>query len=338
MEFSNVPEHSAPEEYTYTPLTPVTPEYRELHGEYTVPDETGTVQSKKEKVREERFSHRLKNRTLMIVFSTIVAVSLIYTSYNVDLLGLDVFDTEYLDFHEWVHDFGLDDPSGNDKAFPGSVDRFPELDNLEPNGSVPGYGVLNEEYIMFYDDSGNKEYVYAGTKHTDNGAVIAEIDGVSYDYDTNTLTLTDYTGDNLEVNLMGNGFTLRLVGDNHLQSVMVYGFYYGGSLLITGTGSLGVNENDIGDFSIMLEAEKSQTCLMIDNTVTVNTLGPVLVFDTTMDNPILVLTPSVIEGGVVEKMEEYEEDGQTYYSYWIHCVEDDGTFVDYSTAKIYNPD
>lgn len=64
-----------------------------------------------------------------------------------------------------------------------------------------------------------------------------------YDISTNTLTLDNFTGEVLEVNLMGNGFTINLIGENHLDELIMWGAGYGGSVTFTGTGSLTLNED-----------------------------------------------------------------------------------------------
>ncbi len=343
-----VPEHVVPEEYTAAPQTPLAPEYRELYGEQEVPDEAGTAQGRQEEVREDRFSHKMKKRALMTVASAVVAVSVIYTSYGIDLLGMDVFKAEFLDFHEWMHhhggepydypdpyepDFIHPDPIGGDSRITGVVSSFPQLTNLAPNGDVPGYGILNEEYIAFMDnfEDMNMTYIYCGSRRLEFGIELTQIDGVSYDYDSNTLTLTNFTGTHLSVNLMGNGFKLKVIGDNYLDSIRVFGFHYGGSLLITGSGTLIISQNGTDDLGISLMAEDSPSCLMIDNTVTVKVYGLVQVSNSTMEQGIYVLSPSSITGGTV-RTQSYQDDGNTIY---YHSVADsegyEAVYVEFSS-------
>ena len=57
--------------------------------------------------------------------------------------------------------------------------------------------------------------------------------GIRYDSSTNTLTLHNFTGPLLDINLMGNGFTIKLEGENHLEMLRAWGFGYGGSVTFT---------------------------------------------------------------------------------------------------------
>ena len=145
---------------------------------------------------------------------------------------------------------------------------FPILPNLEPNGYVTfmDYGVLNEEYVMFEMPGSEPAYLWAGSVY-EREPVIAE--GASYDRENNVLTLTDFKGEDiiLNVNLMGNGFTICLNGENTLGEILIWGFYYGGSLKIIGDGSLTVNPESAFEFGIYLQAEYSESCLMIDSEV-----------------------------------------------------------------------
>ena len=74
----------------------------------------------------------------------------------------------------------------------------------------------------------------------------------SYDLKTNTLTLTDFNNGNylLEANMMGDDFTLCVKGDNRLAGIMVWGDGWGGSLHITGDGTLTVNEKKTMEYGV----------------------------------------------------------------------------------------
>lgn len=189
-------------------------------------------------------------------------------------------------------------------------EAFPELINLTPNGSVPGYGVLDEEYILV---NGNIPVV-AGRAYNKE---TVQPDGVRYDAATNTLTLENFTGKSLEANLMGNGLTVNLVGENHVGSVLVWGFMYGGSIKFTGDGALYVNEQSQNPWGITMNAEGSQTCIMVDRNVTLEAYGyegAVMVYDTTMEKAIYYLGPNVLTGGMRSMV--YGE-GEDYHGYSI---------------------
>ena len=220
------------------------------------------------------------------------------------------------------------DPFGLSSSIPiteAADSSFPILSNLKPNGSVPGWGVLDEEYIILESET-EQSFIYAGKAYAttdENGntvpAPLSAPDGVSYDEASNTLTLTDYTGDVLNINLMGNGFTLKLAGDNRLAHLLVWGFNYGGSILITGDGTLTVNEDSAFDFGILLRAESSQSCLMVGKDVTLDVHGKkaaVFIEATTMDKAIYYLKPLTMTGGE-RKKGSFDFDGVTVDGYTV---------------------
>ena len=106
---------------------------------------------------------------------------------------------------------------------------------------------------------------------------------------------------------MGNGFKLKLVGDNNLKGIVVWGFMYGGSLTVTGDGKLtltGVN----GEPAIKLECENSPSCLMIDSNVTIEIKGGsgnVAVIDSTLDKGIYYLKPLEVKNRQGEDLIRY---------------------------------
>lgn len=201
----------------------------------------------------------------------------------------------------WYEAYAPEEEEGPEHADP----AFPRLTNLSPNGviSVPQYGmenvVLNEEFIFLENTSGGGSYcLAAGSAYTNT---VDTVPGASYDAASNTLTLRGYTGGGLlNVNLMGNGFTVRLEGENRLDGVLVWGFFYGGSLTFTGDGSLTVTGSG-REAGILLQAENSQTCLMVDGGVTLDISGEtmaVLVQGSSMDQGVYYLRPVRLGGGV----------------------------------------
>lgn len=75
-----------------------------------------------------------------------------------------------------------------------------------------------------------------------------------YDYDSNTLTLTNFHGKEtanqtlIQADYMGDDFTILLKGDNSLKTSIYHATMniYNGSLCITGGGNLSLNEGIIG--------------------------------------------------------------------------------------------
>lgn len=89
--------------------------------------------------------------------------------------------------------------------------------------------------------------------------LVSEMSGVSYDKASNTLTLNGLNAPTKTIitNEMGDDFTIRVTGTNHIQQIYAYGYGYGGSVALTGTGELIINENKLASTPIMLEAEGS---------------------------------------------------------------------------------
>lgn len=269
---------------------------------------------------------RLKRLMLLPIASTVAVVSVVFSAFQYDPLGNDFLNAPVSSPPPAMETPVPSSPQGGfpvsspppatETPAPSSPqggfsdaadDAFPLLGNLEPNGPVEGYGVLNEEYILLESSSGQL-FLLAGSAwgHYDTdgnwqAAEISQLPGIAYDPATNTLTLDHYSGPLLNVNLMGNGFTIRLIGDNYLDCLLVWGFYYGGSVTITGSGSLTVNRDMQYPVGIDLRAEFSQSCLMVDSGVRVEAYGTemaVLVRATAMEKAIYYLNPLTLSGGV----------------------------------------
>ena len=101
--------------------------------------------------------------------------------------------------------------------------------------------VLDENgYLLDDPESGTVSHPIYRDRQVTN-----DIAGAHYDLASNTLTLTDFYGVNLalELNAMGDDFTLCINGDCSLAWICVYGSGYGGSLTISGEGTLEINPN-----------------------------------------------------------------------------------------------
>lgn len=96
--------------------------------------------------------------------------------------------------------------------------------------------------------------------------------GVKYSKKTNTLTLTKYSGKNavIEANEMGDNFKIKISGTCNVGKILVWGFGYGGSLRITGKGTLNINKGKPFECAVFMNAEESASRLVIDKTVNLN--------------------------------------------------------------------
>ena len=225
----------------------------------------------------------------------------------------------------------------------GGDSEFPELPNLMQNTYVPGYGILNEDYIELYgkDDEGmfylnptmQKEYQIVNTSSPQ---------GLSYDPSTNTLTMNNYHGGGISANLLGNGFTVVLIGENELEySFIVWGFYTGGSVTFTGDGSLAVNTSGQESVGLMLRSEWSTSCVMIDRRATLDIQGieaAVAVVASDAEKAVYYRSKDTLENvrQVIIGSEEYypydETTGQASetavsYPVWSLCENDGETLV-----------
>ena len=186
----------------------------------------------------------------------------------------------------------------------------PNLVNKEPNGTanVTAYNYDTGTVDTIESAVQDTQYVVLdgvalvkGSGITGAFAPEGTVEGAFYDEATNTLTIRDYTGGTLSTNLMGNGFTLRVLGDCHLDNIEMYGYYYGGSLTVSGDGSLTVNESNASEKGILLDGQCSATALMVDKDVTLDVYGSdaaVMVYATRLSKSIYYLSPQKLSGGL----------------------------------------
>lgn len=134
---------------------------------------------------------------------------------------------------------------------------------LDENGKI-----VNDQYG--WGNVTSKYNVYAEEK-TDNEALA----GATYDKATNTLTLNNLKNKSLQLvtNVMGDDFTINVVGDCELMEIRIWGDSHGGSLKITGDGTLTVNSYKNYDAAITLYAENTDATLNFDESVNVKLYG-----------------------------------------------------------------
>ncbi|MBQ7474605.1 MAG: hypothetical protein IJS78_01655 [Clostridia bacterium] len=269
-------------------------------------DEEGKRRSRRELIKRMMF---------VPIAASLAALSIIFAAFNFDPLGGDFLaspaaapsvspspastesdtssptgdETEPAD-----EDSTADEPP----APPEYTDSFPTLPNLDPDflGIYAWSGMGSEEYVVI-----DAKYLHAGTIYTSGGTPIDTVEGASYDKATNTLTLNNYHGGFIDVNLMGNGFKIELIGDNSLDYIKAWGAMYGGSVTFTGTGSIKLNENRNAPngVGLYLECEDSPSCVMIDRHATVEVFGDyaIVIHRSTLEKAIYTLEPIRMTGG-----------------------------------------
>ncbi|MCR5835068.1 MAG: fibronectin type III domain-containing protein [Lachnospiraceae bacterium] len=163
-----------------------------------------------------------------------------------------------------------------------------------------GNGTGGDAYLCLLNDESYDDQ----TTHTiwkKDGATwipnAESIPGTSYDKSTNTLTLSNFDGSKqyLEANSMGEDFKIKLEGTNTLHKIYVYGSGHGGSLDITGSGSLELNATKtlhLNDRSaICLRGENSKTRLTVENTASVHAISD-------EGQPAVMITDSLDDIGI----------------------------------------
>ena len=200
--------------------------------------------------------------------------------------------TVYAVYREDVHYYAFLDSHG-----PGYVEElddeedFPRLSNMAPDfaGAYAWSGVYTEEYLQVVIDR-QTYFLVAGSYYvTEFNISTTDAPGATYDRATNTLTLDNCKADVIDANLMGNGFTIKLIGENEIGRIVLWGAGHSGSVTITGDGELYVNESEIYDCGFMIMGEGGPAALMVDRDAYVDIYGTkvaVLIAGTTMEKAI----------------------------------------------------
>ena len=147
-------------------------------------------------------------------------------------------------------------------------------------------------------DTGDWAYAYINVRNGEESNLLFSsegtnsIDGMSYDRESNTLTLNNYKSSTTVIvtNMMGDDFKINLVGDNEIGSIGSYGDAWGGSINICGNGSLVINADKVDDYSLGLLAEGTNSVLSVADTCNVTiysgTKAAVYTSDNLTDKPI----------------------------------------------------
>ena len=261
-------------------------------------------------------SKKLKRAGLISIASVLAIVEIFSSAAGFDFLRPD-----------------KDIPSGGEEIVVPTDDTekdddvFPKLDNLDPDfaGEYAWGDYGSEEYIrVAVPEDKDFTYIVAGGAWNSFGYSETTVKGASYDRNTNTLTLKNCTLDYLDVNLMGNGFTIKLEGENRIGGIKMWGAYYGGSLTLKGSGKL------IVDGDLLFDGEFSQTCLMVDAELEVK--GRIMISSTAMKTAIYYKAPLKLEGGEIAVTgDTVAENGLHYYD----CAIVDGSGNPAQNVRFY---
>lgn len=243
---------------------------------------------------DRRRHNRLKDLVLRPAVAVTMVASLTLAGFGIDFLGFDYLNSglttmkhEWLENHEsqwgeyhehweehWEEQWedGRKDEWDEPYSEQWEDDEFPALGNSDPD--ISGKYSWSEEgpeyYLRFY--YGEECYYLqkggAWDIHDAEGKQVDSLDGAYYDLDSNTLTLENFSCDVIDANLMGNGFKIRLIGQNEVGAILIWGAGYGGSLTVEGDGALRVMQR-----GITLNAEGSESCFMVKSGVTLELFG-----------------------------------------------------------------
>ena len=251
------------------------------------------------------------------------------------IMRLDVYYEAYETGREIIYEWEQGRDGDNE-------DYFPQLTNLDPdfdgNYAWENYG--SEEFITVepYGDNETRFLVAGDYWKNERHFQEVEVPGVTYDRETNTLTLRNFEAKSLETNLMGNGFTIELIGNSYVDQVVIYGANYGGSVKFTGSGSLVINDHwTVDGIGLWLYAESSESCLMVDKGVTLEVYGnPAFYVTETTMGKVIYLGEGVEMSGGTEAADDWETgmEGNTVHD--VSVVDGDGNlcgYVHFSTVE-----
>ncbi|MBQ5995327.1 MAG: leucine-rich repeat protein [Clostridia bacterium] len=179
-----------------------------------------------------------------------------------------------------------------------------------PSGGNNGPADVDWAFIRFIFN-GEGEGVDVGSVYENKTAYNNDVNGAAYDTATNTLTIDNYCHpeNGLSVNMMGDDFRLNVVGECELAYIVVWGDGWGGSITVTGNGTLTVNENKIAPCAIMLNAEYVEASLTVDADVTLHLYGDEGVFSSSMN--LLESPEDVVK--TVGGRESFDLNGAPFY-------------------------
>lgn len=130
----------------------------------------------------------------------------------------------------------------------------------------PNEQEMSMAFLVIDDGSANPKQLYNANK----SVTISTVKNISYDKKTNTLTLNGYQEAEKKIvaNEMGDDFKVKVVGNNQIQGIAVWGYSYGGSLTLEGNGSLEINKNRVQGEPISLMAEEANAQFKVKQGVT----------------------------------------------------------------------
>ncbi len=186
----------------------------------------------------------------------------------------------------------------------------------------PNSGEDSYAFINFYDDVQNTGHLLYTSEN--NGGKTEAVKGAAYDKKTNTLTLTNYKQPKvrIQVNEMGDDFKIRLVGENQILCLTVWGYGYGGSVEILGDGTLAVNRDKEKDITaIVMVPEGTKAILKVSGNAVVDA------YASAKDKPFYVHTISekfkdCVDADTDRTLKTEEAYADQYIMHHVVCLSD----------------
>ncbi|MBO4338844.1 MAG: hypothetical protein J5877_02845 [Clostridia bacterium] len=207
-------------------------------------------------------------------------------------------------------------------------------------------GPANVEYAfisVFYAAGNEPDSQPYGHIYSNYTTINNAVPGVTYDKASNTLTLNNYKNAKaaISANMMGDNFKINVIGDCEIAEIMAYGDGWGGSVTITGTGTLTVNKSGICDNAISLYAESTASSLHIDSSVTVILYGNEGVFYSNYN--AVTSTGAVVTAGNGQNVFTIKKEGSSYryrtaLSAFLINNPDGTRYAYYKTTRSGDPD
>lgn len=317
-EFSALPPEAAdaPDEtngsasFDYSPLDG----RREFDSQEGVPD-SSIADSQKKKRRQQNF--------LLQYAAIALSVVIVTSSFGGDILGEDrVFSSsgESTSISVSVPEGSVPEdsvpqvpPQQSAAIYP---DRPPELGNQAP------FYDFGECFIYTKSATEGAKQTLIDNQYRYSSVPMYQVEGLTYYGSMNTLVLDNLKLDTLSLNLLGNSLTLELRGTSEIEHLVVYGFYYGGSLTVTGDGALYINRSNSYDYGILLDSEYSDSYLYVESGPTLEINGKetaVAITHTGLEEPFILSADMKVSGGELLRYE---------FAYYFACLGNDEPALD----------
>ncbi len=126
----------------------------------------------------------------------------------------------------------------------------------------------NQSCVFFYDHSKFESEVFFYPELSD-ATIPTELNGISYDLETNTLTLNNVVEPTGFLNFcnMGDDFKIEVIGYNEINGIRSYALRRGSSITLTGDGEIVINNSKTQARSIYMYSYNSAPLFKVEENV-----------------------------------------------------------------------